>query len=408
MLLTGLVGRVRARVAALLLAALVVTVALPARAQIGSSRYAAIVVDATTGDELFAVNADEPRYPASLTKMMTLYMVFEALEHRRVSTTTRLRVSAHAAGQEPSKLGLRAGSTITVRDAILALVTKSANDAAATIAENLGGSEVQFARMMTRRAQQLGMRNTSFRNASGLPHPQQFTTARDMATLGERLIRDFPQRYAYFSIRSFDWKGHDIPNHNRLLADYDGADGIKTGFINASGFNLVGSAARNGTRLVAAVFGGASGRERDEHMMALLDQGFASARRAPPSDMMMARAMPRLMPSAEAAPIAVPRPLTPVIARATPVPRAAARAASRPAPTPRGGAWAVQVGAFESQGPALSAARSAARGKGTAEVERVKVAGRWYYRARVSDLSASVARQACRGRRGPCMVIPPG
>jgi D-alanyl-D-alanine carboxypeptidase len=408
MLLTGLVGRVRARVAALLLATLVVTVALPAHAQIGSSRYAAIVVDATTGDELFAVNADEPRYPASLTKMMTLYMVFEALEHRRVSTTTRLRVSAHAAGQEPSKLGLRAGSTITVRDAIMALVTKSANDAAATIAENLGGSEVQFARMMTRRAQQLGMRNTSFRNASGLPHPQQFTTARDMATLGERLIRDFPQRYAYFSVRSFDWKGRDIPNHNRLLADYDGADGIKTGFINASGFNLVGSAARNGTRLVAAVFGGASGRERDEHMMALLDQGFATARRAPPTDMMMARAMPRLMPSAEAAPIAVPRPLTPVIARATPAPRATARAASRPAPTPRGGAWAVQVGAFESQGPALSAARSAARGKGTAEVERVKVAGRWYYRARVSDLSASVARQACRGRRGPCMVIPPG
>ena len=416
MLLTGLTGRrVLGAVAALFLGLSVL--AMPARAQIGSARYAAIVIDSQTGEELFAINADEPRYPASLTKMMTLYMVFEALEQGRISTNTRISVSAHAAGQPPSKLGLRPGSTITVHQAILALVTKSANDVAAAIAEHLGGSEVQFARMMTRRAQSMGMRSSSFRNASGLPHPQQFSTARDMALLGQRLIRDYPRRYAYFSADSFVWQGKRINGHNRVMAQYDGADGIKTGFINASGFNLVSSAARNGRRIVAAVFGGASGYERDQHMMALLDRGFDSLRNAPPqTDMMVASARPNLsgglVGSARASALPPRGAATPVIARIpAPTPRAEPRpAARRQAPPARreSGAWIVQVGAFEDRAPAQSAATRAARGGGAPKIERVKVSGRWFYRARVTGLSANTAKQMCKAQRGPCMVIPPG
>jgi D-alanyl-D-alanine carboxypeptidase len=194
----------------------------------------------------------------------------------------------------PSRLGLAAGMTLTVEEAILALVTKSANDAAAALGELLGGgSEDRFAQMMTLRARSLGMTHTTFRNASGLPDIDQVSTARDMAALGQRLIRDFPERYAYFSTPNFVFRGRTHWNHNRLLQEYEGADGIKTGYVNDSGFNLVASAKRDGVRLVAAVFGGRSAHERDRHMMALLDQGFAqmgveprpvmAARRSSPS-----------------------------------------------------------------------------------------------------------------------------
>ncbi|MBW8270661.1 D-alanyl-D-alanine carboxypeptidase family protein, partial [Caldovatus aquaticus] len=261
-----------------LAAALAAALGLPGRAaqaQIGSDRYAAIVVDARTGGTLFAANADEARHPASLTKMMTLYMVFEALRDGRLSLSTPLTVSADAASRPPSKLGLAPGSSITVEQAILALVTKSANDAAAVLGEHLGGgSEARFAQMMTLRARALGMTRTTFRNASGLPDPDQVTTARDMALLGRRLMHDFPDRFAYFSTPAFAFRGRTLWNHNRLLQEYEGTDGIKTGYVHDSGFNLVASAQRDGVRLIAAVFGGASGRERDRHVMALLDQGF--------------------------------------------------------------------------------------------------------------------------------------
>ncbi|EFH11403.1 serine-type D-Ala-D-Ala carboxypeptidase, partial [Pseudoroseomonas cervicalis ATCC 49957] len=260
--------------------------ALPAAAQIGGARYSAIVMDAATGEELVSVNAGASRYPASLTKMMTLYMMFEAMQQGRMTLSTRIPVSRHAAGQEPSKLGLKPGSSISARDAILALVTKSANDVAAAVAEHLGGSEVQFGRLMTRRAQSLGMRDTSFRNASGLPDANQVTTARDMALLSRALIRHFPQHYAYFNARSFSWRGQTIRSHNRVLAEYDGADGLKTGFIRASGFNLASSAERGGVRLIVVVFGGATSRERDDHVMALFDRGFQERGRG--SDMMVA------------------------------------------------------------------------------------------------------------------------
>lgn len=392
--------------AGLLLAALLPAAwTAPAQAQIGGSRYASMVMDVATGEEIFAINADEPRYPASLTKMMTLYMVFEAMEQGRLSAGTRIRVSRHAAGQEPSKLGLKPGSSITVRDAILALVTKSANDVAAALGEHLSGSsEVQFGRMMTRQARALGMRSTSFRNASGLPDANQVTTARDIAILSRALIRHFPQRYAYFSARSFTWGGQTIRSHNRVVAEYDGADGLKTGYIRASGFNLAASAERGGTRLVAVVFGGASSRERDDHVMALLDRGFSERGRSAPDMLMAGRTGgPRLVGTAQAAALAAP------VARAVPRPssRPAAQRAPAPARSSVSGRWAVQVGAFASQSTARQAAARAARQGGTVVVERVRVDGKLFWRARVTGLSSGHAQRTCKAMRGPCMVLSP-
>lgn len=279
------------------LAALVAGFALwvtagPAVAQIGSDRYAAIVLDARNGNVLIAANADEQRYPASLTKMMTLYMLFEALRDGRVQLSTPIRMSEEAASRPPSKLGLPPGMTLTAEQAILALVTKSANDVAAAVGEHLAGSEERFGQLMTMRARAIGMTRTTFRNASGLPDPDNVTTARDMATLGLRLVRDFPDRYRYFSTVHFSWGRQMIRNHNRMLGDYDGADGIKTGFIRDSGFNIVTSAMRDGVRLVGVTMGGASWVERDRHMGALLDQGFAQVGVAarPPSGLMAATA----------------------------------------------------------------------------------------------------------------------
>jgi D-alanyl-D-alanine carboxypeptidase len=277
------------------LAALCVGVALwlsagPAAAQIGSERYSALVLDARNGNVLIAANADEQRYPASLTKMMTLYMLFEALRDGRIQLSTPIRMSEEAASRPPSKLGLRPGSTLTAEQAIYALVTKSANDVASAVGEHLGGDEERFAQLMTLRARAIGMTRTTFRNASGLPDPNNVTTARDMATLGLRLIRDFPNRYHYFGTVQFAWGRQMIRNHNRMVGDYEGADGIKTGFIRDSGFNIVTSAMRDGVRLVGVTMGGASWVERDRHMGALLDQGFAQVGVAPraPSGLMAA------------------------------------------------------------------------------------------------------------------------
>lgn len=267
-----------------------------AEAQIGSARYSAVVVEARTGTVLIDAGADQPRYPASLTKMMTLYMVFEALRDGRTQLNSRIVMSEEAASRPPSKLGIPPGGGLTVEQAILALVTKSANDVAAAVGEHVGGSEERFAQMMTMRARSLGMTQTRFRNASGLPDWDQVTTARDMATLGRRLFTDFPNRYHYFGTVHFAWGRAQIRNHNRMLGDYDGADGIKTGFINASGFNIVTSAQRDGVRLVGATFGGSSWVERDRHMGALLDQGFSRmgvAPRAPSSVMAAAAPAPR-------------------------------------------------------------------------------------------------------------------
>jgi D-alanyl-D-alanine carboxypeptidase len=288
------------------LAACLLTAVAPARAQIGSERYSAIVLDHRTGGILVAANADETRHPASLTKMMTLYLVFEALAERRLYLDSTVPISEEAASRPPSKLGIPAGGSVTVEQAILALVTKSANDIATALGELLGGSEERFGQVMTQRARSLGMTRTTFRNASGLPDWDQVTTARDMATLGRRLLLDFPDRYHYFGRTEAAFRGLRLRNHNRMLTSYEGVDGIKTGYIRASGFNIVTSANRDGRRVVGAVFGGASWVERDQHMTALLDQGFDRLGVAPRVEMAHAggaATAPLLLRQAQAAPV---------------------------------------------------------------------------------------------------------
>lgn len=276
--MTGFVFRRRCRLLLLkTLAAVALMLALPcgiAAAQVGSDRYASIIIDAGTGDVLSAVNADEYRFPASLTKLMTIYMLFEALRDRRIALSQPVPVSSWAASMSPTKLGLLPGTVITVEQALLGLVTKSANDAAAALGEMMGGDEDRFAQMMTLRARALGMTRTTFRNASGLPDWSQVTTARDMVILARHLIQDFPLYYWYFSVPSFSFQGRMVMNHQHMLQTYPGADGLKTGYIEASGFNVVTSAVHSDTRLIGVVLGAASGWERDQHMAALLDQGF--------------------------------------------------------------------------------------------------------------------------------------
>ncbi|WP_052945259.1 D-alanyl-D-alanine carboxypeptidase family protein, partial [Acidisphaera rubrifaciens] len=258
------------------LAAAVLSLVAPgvARAQVGSDRYASIVINAATGNVLSSVNADEPRYPASLTKLMTLYLVFEALRDHRISLNDPVPVSEHAAMMSPSKLGLTPATHITVEEAILGLVTKSANDAAAALGEMLGGDEDRFGAMMTLRARALGMTHTVFRNASGLPDPEQVSTARDLAILARHIVTDFPNFYGYFSTPNFMWHRRLIPNHDHMLETYPGADGMKTGYTQLAGHNLVTSAERSGVRLIGVVLGAGSNVERDRQMAWLLDQGF--------------------------------------------------------------------------------------------------------------------------------------
>lgn len=240
-----------------------------------AANYADLVIDAKTGRILHATSSDELRHPASLTKMMTLYLTFHALKSGRLELDQMLPISQHASDQEPSKLGLRPGRHIRVEDALLGLVTKSANDATMVLAEALGGSEEAFARQMTNKARELGMTRTVFRNPSGLPDPQQVTTARDMAILGYAIVFHYPEFYPYFSRDRFTYAGVRHANHNHLMSRYQGMDGIKTGYIRASGFNLVASTVRGNTRLIAVVFGGRSAVARDNRMAALLDQSFA-------------------------------------------------------------------------------------------------------------------------------------
>lgn len=256
----------------------VIVAGVPARGAESNPKFAAITVDARTGKILYAENADSIRHPASLTKMMTLYIVFEELKAGRLTLKSPITFSARATGMAPSKLGVKAGRTITVETAITALVVKSANDVAAAVAEKIGGSEKAFAQRMTRTARAMGMSRTTFANASGLPNPNQVTTARDMATLGLRLMRDYPKYYPYFRTRSFVFQGRTIKGHNKLLGTYAGTDGIKTGYINASGFNLVSSVRRGNKRLVGVVMGGRTGASRDAYMKSMLSQYFDAAR----------------------------------------------------------------------------------------------------------------------------------
>lgn len=364
------------------------------------AKYASIIVDADTGVVLHKVNADTRNYPASLTKMMTLYMTFEALGDRRFTLDRKLRVSKRAGGQAPSKLGLKKGGTITVRDAILALVTKSANDVATVIAESLGGDETNFARMMTRKAKEMGMSSTTFRNASGLPNRRQRSTARDLSVLARGLITDYPEYYHYFSAQSFSHNGKTYRNHNMLLETYNGADGIKTGYIHASGFNLAASAVRHGRRLIGVVMGGRSAKSRNVHMAKLLDKGFRTIRSSVAMTQM-----------GESQKLALEE------ARSRSRKAAAAKAArKRFSKPPRKVVWGVQVGAFSRYAPAHRAASRAARrlpsllGNARVVVLPRKQGSGMIYRARLMGLNETRARHACEElkKNFGCVAVPPG
>jgi D-alanyl-D-alanine carboxypeptidase len=386
---------------------------------------ASILLDAQTGRIISEVNADILTYPASLTKMMTLYLTFQALNNGSLRLDQRLPVSAYAASQKPTRLGLRAGDAITVRNLILGIVTRSANDAAVVLAEGLAGSEPAFCQRMNREARRLGMTRTHYENSSGLPEPGvNLTTARDVAQLALALYHDFPREFQYFSTREFDFRGTTIRGHDHLLADYPGVDGIKTGYIRASGFNLATSAVRDGHRLIGVVLGGRSASARDREMEAMLDGGFADLGLAPvlSADGDRVRARPAVV-AARQPPPAKPSPFAKAAARLaanlSPVSRAEAAPLSRRAAaahtTRAAHDWSIQLGAFRVEAAArkvaLAAARQPlARGKpllilrpGRAERDRL-------YRARLLDFTEREASGACvalHRDRIACSVIGP-
>jgi len=376
----------------LLVASLAAFAILGLTAQPAAAKYASIVVDAKTGRVIHEINADTRNYPASLTKMMTLYLVFDALESKIWKLNTQLRVSARAARQPSSKLGLNRGDHITVKEAIMALVTKSANDVATVVGENLSGSERGFALKMTAMARKLGMTRTTFRNASGLPHRGQMSTARDMGTLARALLRDFPLQYRYFSAASFHYDGITHRNHNKLLESYDGADGIKTGYIRASGFNLVASAYRNGRRVIGVIFGGNSPRSRNSLMTRLLNLGFKA----------LNQESPPVIASLEAKPSYAQKTARLATRSATPKPPANVRA-NPTSPVPENRRWGVQVGAYARYAQAYEAARRAIEVAPSFLMEgKIKIVplqkrrNRVLHRARIKGLSKAQAYNACR------------
>ena len=248
---------------------------LASHAQAASKRTtSSIVIDALSGEVISSSNADEKRYPASLTKLMTLYITFSALEKGDITFDDKLKVSRHAANREPSRIGVKPGETISVKEAVLALIVKSANDCASVLAENLGGSEEEFAELMTQTAKDLGMKTTTFKNASGLPNREQKTTARDMAILASAIYHHFPEYYDLFSTPKFKYKELTFYNHNHLLKHFKGADGMKTGYTSAAGYNIVTSAERNGRRVIAVTMGHNSIKDRDLKVAELMNYGF--------------------------------------------------------------------------------------------------------------------------------------
>jgi len=398
-------------------------------------RYAAIVVDATSGEVLYARRADQPRYPASITKVMTAYLVFEALATGRLSADDLVPISRHAANQPPSKLGLRPGDALTVDQALRVISTKSANDIAVALAEKVGGTEARFAALMTLRAQEIGMTGTRFVNASGLPDTRQISTARDIAILSRAVMRDYPQYYSYFGQKSTSFRGQTISSHNRLLLRMPGFDGLKTGFTNASGYNLAASAVRDGRRLITVVLGGNSTAARDDNVEELLNAGFdvlskrrngqtitIAANMREPDDISGVMRPSTEQGSGEQAGLRV------VVSddlrgaqAATPAVVAAKPAAPKPAPpkpvqtakAPAKGQYRIQVGAFTNQKDAkahLTKINSRFSSVVSSASGQVMTAGSGAYRARFNGFSQDAAKQACatlaaKGER--CLVLAP-
>ena len=358
-------------------------------------KFSSIVIDAETGDVLSENNADATTYPASLTKMMTLYLTFDALERKQITLDQTLPVSAHAAAQEPTKLDLNANDNVTVHDLVLGIITQSANDAAVTLAEGLAGSEGAFAERMTRTAHAMGMENSNFHNASGLPDPLQRTTARDLAMLARHLYLDFPHEYAYFATEDFTFHGVTYANHNHLMSSFEGMDGIKTGFIRASGFNLAASAVRDRRRLIGVVMGGQSAHSRDLKMAALLNAGFSGgnapdiqiATNAKPGPTKIAASVSTLHRLAHHA--------AHTLANLSPISRAEAA-------TPTRGIehWSIQVGAYKQEAAATHANASALAHLPGEPGEAIVIPSGHdkkhpTYQARIVNLTEKQAQSAC-------------
>ena len=391
-----------------------------------AAKYAAIVIEENSGRVLFARNADSLRYPASLTKIMTLYLLFEDISAGHLTLKSRIPVSKIAAGRSPSKLYLKPGQSISTEQAIYALVTKSANDVATAIAEKLSVSEQAFAKRMTRKARALGMSQTTFRNASGLPHSKQLSTARDMARLAIAMRRDFPQYFKYFSTKSFNWNGRKFGNHNKLLSKFNGTDGIKTGYINASGFNLVASVKRNNVRLIGVVFGGKTSRSRDAHMMDILERQFKRIK--PAQARQQLAALPKKLPTSVPArvndvPETMPQPKQITVKRLTDSMLAgntpefldiATTAANLVIAQDDPAHWSVQIGNFAQRVNAHKAAIRARRmaytvlGMTPANLSLVSRGEMPLWRVRFNDLDESQARSACAAlfaEGSPCIAI---
>ncbi|MBT3990781.1 MAG: D-alanyl-D-alanine carboxypeptidase [Rhodospirillaceae bacterium] len=344
------------------------------------AKYAAYVVDAKTGKVFHAVNENTRNYPASLTKLMTLYLLFEAVEKKRLNFSTRLAVSRKAANRPASRLGLKPGQSIRVKDAVMALIVKSANDVASVVAESVGGNEKRFALRMTDKARKLGMSRTTFRNASGLPHRGQMSTAKDMATLTRAIINRFPQYYHLFSRQAFTFEGRTYRTHNKVLKTFPGAEGMKTGYIRASGFNLITTAKRSGKRVIGVVFGGNTSRSRNRHMKTLLTRAFSKTT----APMQMAK-------------IAKP---------------ARSKESST---TNKNRIWGIQVGAFYTHRPALNIATdisnkyaSVLNGGKVKVMPLRKSRNRVLYRARILGLNRRNAYRTCRllkKHRKPCLAL---
>lgn len=392
----------------------------PANAQIpylqlptSEPKYAAVVMDAATGEVLYDKRADSPRYPASITKVMTLYLTFEQLAAGKLRLDDQVMISPRAAAQPPTKIGLRAGETISVRDAMAALATKSANDIAVALAEKIGGSESRFAALMTLRASELGMRNTHFANASGLPDSRQISSAKDIAILSRAIMRDYPQYYSLFSTQQFSFRGQTIGNHNHLLGKVPGVDGIKTGFTNASGYNIAVSGVQDGRRLITVVLGGSSGRVRDANAEKLLLTGFDVMRRRDRGErfeIASAFDAPQ-MGSYDTRSFAQgdrDEKNMVTLVRDQPRTAAAATAVSKKKPA---GEWTVQVGAFKTKKEAnqqLSLVAKRFDHFDAAKRDADKAGD--FYRARFEGFSEKQAKDACKAvkaKKMPCMVVSP-
>ena len=377
------------------LGALVVAAALAVAGSAASAGQATLVVEGGSGRVLSEVNPDQQNHPASLTKVMTLYLAFEAIEAGRLRWDQKLPVSRNAASKIPTKLGLVRGGTVTVREAVLGMIVHSANDAATAVGEALaGGSEAAFARAMTAKARALGMTHTTFRDASGLTDEGQLTTARDMATLAMAIHRDFPQHYKLFATRAFKFRGHTINGHNRLMYRYAGMDGLKTGYTGAAGWNLISSAERGGRRLFGVVLGGRTAAQRNQQMASILDAAFQAEAGAT----LVATAAPTKNPIAKLA------------AKVSPISEAHAETIGDAAD----GGWSLQVGAFGGAAQARQAAQKAARLAGLGDRPILVLASskpRRLYRAVVGGLASSgEARAACdrlKREDHDCLALPP-